>query len=159
MNRLIEEINVTAVNLSLELERAVIEHKLQEDEGIYVTEDGWFPFWIRILKSNGFIGFTTYLMLRKNSTTLQRLELANQFNSDTYMSSAYVVEDMLKIDHVLSYRNGMLSETLIRACRQYSGGIGLFITEHDPNYQVLMRLTEAETDVVVNEVGDKPEVK
>ena len=159
MNRLIEEINVTAVNLSLELERAVIEHKLQEDEGIYVTEDGWFPFWINILKSKGFIGFTTYLMLRKNSTTLQRLELANQFNCDTYMSSAYVVENMLKIDHVLSYRNGMLSETLIRACRQYSGGIGLFIAEHDPNYQVLMRLTEAETDLVVNEDADKPEVK
>lgn len=150
MNRLIEEIDVTIVNLSLELERAVIEHRLQEDEKLYVIEDNFFPFWLQILKTPSFVGFTTYLMFRKNSTLVQRLELVNRFNQDTYMSSAYVVEDMLRIEHVLTFKNGILSETLIRGCRQFSGGIGLFISEYDPNYQILMRLTESKCEGAKN---------
>jgi len=161
MNRLIEEIDVLIVNLSLELERAVIEHRLQEDEKLYVIEQNFFPFWVQILKTPCFVGFTTYLMFRKNTTLLQRLELANQFNQDTYMSSAHVVENMLRIEHVLTYKNGILSETFIRGCRQYSGGISLFISEYDPDYKVLKRLTESatQTDETMNNEADKPEVE
>jgi hypothetical protein len=151
MNNLIEETNVTIVNLSLELERAVIEHTLQDDESIYVTEDNFFPFWIKILKGQGFVGFTTYAMFREGSTTLQRLELVNALNKDTYLSSAYADDDMLRIEHCISYRNGILSEALIRGCRQFSGGIKLFISEYDPEYQILMRLTESETEPKISE--------
>lgn len=158
MNRLIEEIDVSIVNLSLELELAVIEHCLQEDRKLYVIEQNFFPFWIQILKTPCFVGFTTYLMFRENTTLLQRLELANQFNQDTYMSSAHVEKDMLKIEHVLTYKNGILSETFIRGCRQYSGGISLFISEYDPCYKVLTRLTESPTqpDDITNDEADKP---
>ena len=44
MSNFIDESNVTPITLSLELEAAVIEHKLEDDEGIYVTEDGFFRF-------------------------------------------------------------------------------------------------------------------
>ena len=151
MNHLIEEANVNAFNLSLELERAVIEHRLQDDEKLYVTGDGYFPFWIHILKKQRYIGFATYVMFRESTTALQRLELANQFNKDTYLSSAHVDMDMLKINHVLTYRNGILTETLIRGCRQFSAGIELFITESDPDYQVLMRLSESSSSETNNE--------
>lgn len=151
MNQLIEEANINVVNVSLELERAVIDHTLQDDEKLYVTEDGYFPFWIHILKKQRYIGFATYVMFRESTTALQRLELANQFNKDTYLSSAHVDEDMLKINHVLTYRNGILTETLIRGCRQFSASIELFITESDPDYQVLMRLSESSSSETSNE--------
>ena len=151
MNELIEESDVTAVTLSLHLERAVVNHELQEDEGIYVTEDNWFPFWIRILKQPGLIGFVTYINFRKSSTRLQRLELANAFSCETYMSTAFVENDVLKMTHAISYRNGLLTETLIRACRQYSGGICLAIDEFDPEYKILMRLTEPQSVEKENE--------
>ena len=161
MNRLIEETDVSIVNLSLELERAVIEHRLQEDEKLYVIEQNFFPFWVQILKTPCFVSFTTYLMFRENTTLLQRLELTNQFNQDTYMSSAHVVQNMLRIEHVLTYKNGILSETFIRGCRQYSGGISLFISEYDPDYKLLMQLTESATqpDDFTNEEVNNPEAE
>lgn len=151
MNDLIEESDINAVNLSLYLERAVIDHKLEDDEGIYVNETSWFPFWIRILKKPGLIGFVTYINFRKSSKRLQRLELANEFNRETYMSTAFVEGDVLKMTHVINYRNGLLTETLIRSCRQYSGGISLAIDEFDPDYKILMRLTETESVEEENE--------
>lgn len=43
MSNFIEVKDVTAVTLSLELKTAVIEHRLEKDESIYVTESGFFP--------------------------------------------------------------------------------------------------------------------
>lgn len=146
MSDFIEEADVNSVTLSLHLERAVVQHKLQDNADIYVTEDDWFPFWISILKKPGFVGFVTYINFRKSSSRLQRLELANEFNRETYMSAAFVEDDVLKITHVISYRDGLLTETLIRACRQFSGGIGLAIDEFDPDYKILMRLMETEPE-------------
>ena len=64
MSNLIEEKDITAVTLSLELEVAVIEHKLEDDQAIYVTENGFFPCWIRVLKNSGYVGFSTYILFR-----------------------------------------------------------------------------------------------
>ena len=60
------EKDVTAVTLSVELERAVIAHVLQDDQRIYVTEDGWFPFWIRVQDSAGYVTFRTYTNFKKS---------------------------------------------------------------------------------------------
>ena len=146
MSNFIEEINVTPVILSLELEAAVIEHRLEDDEGIYVTEDGFFPFWIRVLKNSGFVGFTTYIVFRNSSTRLDRLELANSFNKRNYMTSSYVSNDQLIIDHVLCFRSGLLKETFIRGCRQYSSAIISSIKQIDPETKILVPLGEAEPE-------------
>ena len=152
MSNLIEEKDVTPVNLSLYLERAVIEHKLQDDHGIYVTEDGWFPFWIRVLEKRGFVGLTTYILFRNSSTHLQRLKLANKFNRRNWMGTAYLGDDnKLKIDHSLSFRDGMLTETFVRACRQYSGAIRESIPAFDPDYEMLLPLGETESEDAENE--------
>lgn len=159
MSNLIEESNVTPVTLSLELEAAVLEHKLEDDEGIYVTESGFFPCWIRVLKNSGYVGFTTYITFRDSSTRLERLELANRFNKRNYMTTNYVDGDKLIIDHVLCYRNGILKETFIRGLRQYSSAICNSISDIDPDYKVLMPLGENESDETTNEEAGKPEVQ
>ena len=148
MSNLLEEINVTPVILSLELESAVIEHRLEDDEGIYVTEDGFFPFWIRVLKNSGYVGFTTYMVFRNSSTRLDRLELANSFNKRNYMTSSYVSDDRLIIDHVLCFRSGLLKETFIRGCRHYSSAIVSSIKQFDSESNILVPLgkTEPQTD-------------
>ena len=159
MSNLIEEKDVTPVTLSLELEAAVLEHKLEDDEGIYVTESGFFPCWIRILKNSGYVGFTTYIMFRNSSTRLERLELANRFNKRNYMTTNYVDSDKLIIDHVLCYRSGILKETFIRGLRQYSSAICNAISDIDPDYKVLMPLGENESDHATNKEAGKPQVE
>ena len=69
MSMLIEEKDVTAVNLAVELERAVVQHVLSEDGSIYVTEDGWFPFWIRIQESAGYVTFKTHTNFKRSTPT------------------------------------------------------------------------------------------
>lgn len=139
MCQLIEEKDVTAVNLSLELERSVIQHELRDDAVIYVTEDGFYPFWINILNTRGFVGFSTHTYFKNSSTHLQRLEFCNKINCQSFMVTAYITDDeKLKIDHVLSYRDGMLRETFIRGCRQFSASIGRAITEIDPDNELIM---------------------
>ena len=158
MSNLIEESNVTPVTLSLELESAVIEHKLEDDEGIYVTEDGFFPFWIRVLNSSGFVGFTTYIVFRKSSTRHERLELANSFNKRNYMTSSFVNDDKLTIDHVLNFRSGLLKESFIRGCRQYSSTVESSIKQLDPHYNLLMPLGEVELDTRISGEIDRYQV-
>ena len=70
MSTLIEEKDVSAVNLAVELERAVIQHVLQDDESIYVTEDGWFPFWVRVQENNGYLTFKTYTRFKRAASHL-----------------------------------------------------------------------------------------
>ena len=77
MTMLIEEHEVTAANLSLGLDRPVIQHVLKENKSIDVTEDGLYPFWIDIYKSLGFISFKTHTYFKTTCGHLQRLKLCN----------------------------------------------------------------------------------
>ena len=143
MRDLIEEKDVNVVTLSLHLENAGVLHRLQEDGYIYVAEDGWFPFWIEVKEKPDFIRLATFINFRNSSTHLQRLEIANNFNSETYMGTSFIDnDDVLKISHMVSYQNGIFAETLISVLRQYSGGILIAINEFDPEHEILMQLSE-----------------
>lgn len=123
MSQYIEEKDVTAVNLAVELERAVIEHRLDDDKSIYVNEDNWFPFWITVLPSAGLVSFKTHCNFKRASSTLQRLEFCNELNKHNYLITAYVLDDRLMFDYALNFREGLLRETFIRSCRQFSSNI------------------------------------
>ena len=132
MSILIEEDEVTAVNLSVELERAVIQHVLDSDESIYITEDGFFPFWIRIHKNAGFVSFKTHTNFRRTAAHLQRLEICNELNMKNFMITAYAQDDRLFLDYVLNYRDGLLRETFVRSCRQFAKNIQNGLEQTDP---------------------------
>ena len=132
MSILIEENEVTAVNLAVELERAVIQHVLEEDQSIYVTEDGLFPFWVRIHKGSGFVSFRTNTNFKKSASYVQRLELCNELNMKNYMITANVHDDRLWFDYVLIYRDGLLRETFIRGCRQFARNVEKGLEQVDP---------------------------
>lgn len=123
MSNLIEEKDVTAVHLAVELEQAVVQHVLQDDESIYVTEDGWFPFWIRVQKNNGYVVFETHTRFARAASHVKRLELCNELNASNFLVTAYVREDKLCLDCVVNYRDGVLRETFIRTCRQFTRNI------------------------------------
>ena len=114
MCNLIEENDLTLVNLSVELERAVIGYELQEDESIYVNEGGWFPYWLRVLPKPHLITLHTFTYFRTNTTLLERLELCNSFNRSQYMVAAYAKDDYIGFDHALTYKDGILRENMIR---------------------------------------------
>ena len=145
MINLIEETDISSATLSIELERAVIQHESKPDGSLYVFEDG-FPFWVRVLKKSGFVAFATYIGFRESSTQLEKLTLANSFNKTSFMISAYVVKEELRIDHAISYRDGMLKETFIRGCRNFSSVVEKAINDLDPEYKVIMRLSELSSE-------------
>lgn len=146
MSHLIEEKDVTAVNLAVELERAVIEHVLDEDKSIYVNEDGWFPFWIYVLHGAGFVSLKTHTNFKKSTSQMQRLELCNELNMQNYLITAYVQDDRLMMDYVFNFRDGLLRETFIRTCRQFTHNIeiGLGKIDQDNDFVLLPGKTEPE---------------
>lgn len=146
MSDLIEEKNVTAINLAVELERAVIEHTLDDDQSLYVTEDGWFPFWIRVLDGPGFVSFTTHTHFKKSTSQLQRLELCNALNIQNYLVTAYIQDDRLVMDNVLNFRDGLLRETFIRTCRQFASNIERGLNKVDPDNDVVLPPGETEPE-------------
>lgn len=148
MSMLIEENEVTAVNLAVELERAVIQHVLEDDETIYVTEDGLFPFWVRIHKGSGFVSFRTHTNFKKSASHVQRLELCNELNMKNYMITANVQDDRLYFDYVLIYRDGLLRETFIRGCRQFARNVEKGLEQVDPenNFVLPPGKTESEDE-------------
>ena len=141
MINLIEEADVTLATLSVELERAVIQYETRDDS-LYVNEDGYFPFWLYVKKSAGLVGFGTYIAFRDSTTELQRLNLANEFNKYAFGITAYVSGDRLKIDHIVNFRAGLLRETFVRVSRNFAATITNSIRDHDPNYEILLPLSE-----------------
>lgn len=147
MSNLIEEECINIVNLSVELERAVIQHELRDDESIYITEDCFYPFWINVLKNRGLVGLSTHTFFRKSATRLQRLEFLNRINYQYFMITAYMTDDdKLKLDHALSYRDGMLNETFIRGCREFSRTIEIALRELDPENETVLRPGQIEPE-------------
>ena len=138
MSILIEERDVTAVNLAVELERAVVQHVLEEDKSIYVTEDGWFPFWIRVQEGAGYVTFKTYTHFKRLTSVLQRLELCNELNATCRLATACVKDERLLLDHSLNYRDGLLRETFVRACRQFARSVGSGLEQVDPDNDFIL---------------------
>jgi hypothetical protein len=132
MSMLIEEKDVTPVNLAVELECAVIGHVLDEDGSIYVTENGLFPFWIRIHKDANLVTFKTHTYFKKATSPVQRLEICNDLNTQNFLLTAYARDDMLCLDHALIYRDGLLRETFVRGCHQFAKAVEKGIDQVDP---------------------------
>lgn len=145
MSTLIEETDVTAVTLAVELEHAVIHHVLEEDQTIYVTEDGLFPFWIHLHRESGLISFRTHTQFRSSVSQMQRLEICNELNTDNYMITAYIRDSRLCIDHVLNYRDGLLRETFIRGCRQFARSIEKGLAQVDSENNFVLQPGETES--------------
>lgn len=146
MSNLIEEKDVTAVNLAVELERAVIGHVLEEVKSIYVNEDDWFPFWIRVLDGAGFVSFKTHTNFKKSTSQLQRLALCNELNMQNFLITAYIQEDRLMLDYVFNFRDGLLRETFIRTCRQFSSNIERGLNKVDPDNDFVLQPGKTEPE-------------
>lgn len=147
MSTLIEETDVTAVNLAVELERAVIHHVLEEDQTIYVTEDGLFPFWIHLHRESGLISFRTHTLFRSSVSQMQRLEICNELNMTNYMVTAYIRNDRLCMDYVINFRDGLLRETFVRCCRQFARNVEKGLAQVDAEKDFVLAPGDTESQV------------
>ncbi|MDZ7890875.1 MAG: YbjN domain-containing protein [Rhodoferax sp.] len=138
MCTVIEESDVSTVNLSLELERAVIQHRLDKDGEIYVHEGAWFPFWIRIRKATGILIFTTHTEFCRATSVTQRLEFCNEINRKFILLTASTDEKKLRLDYTLLFCDGMTRETFIRSCRIFSDNINRAMAELDPDNDIAL---------------------
>jgi hypothetical protein len=138
MQTLIEENDVTAVNLSVELERVVIAHTLDDDKSIYVTESDFFPFWVKLNEDAHLVIFSSYTLFTHASSRLERLELCNSLNYSQYMLTVSVRENKMVFDHALSFRDGLLRENLIRSMRMFSTNIIKGLSRFDPDHTIAL---------------------
>lgn len=141
----IEDKDVTPINLSLELEQAVVRHELGKDNEIYVTETGWFPFWIRVYRVPGQVVLSTHTRFRKAVSAFQRLELANEMNKRFTLISVHVDDSLLRIDHCLLFRDGLTRESFIRACRVFNDSVRRAMDDLDPDDSILLGPGESES--------------
>jgi hypothetical protein len=144
MCTVIIEKSVTPISLSLELEQAVVRHQVRDAQELYVTEAGWFPFWIHVSEGNGQVVLKTYTCFRAKIGTLQRLEFANEVNSKLALLCAYVDKQTLHFDHSLLYRDGLTRESFIRACRMFNESLNKARFELDPDQSILLAPGERE---------------
>jgi len=144
MCTVIEEKDVTPVNLSLELEKAVISHRLDENGSIYVNEPGWFPFWINLKRGNGLVMLVTHTNFKREVSKVQRLEFCNEINSKFFMLTANVSGQTLRVDYSLLYRDGLTRETFIRTCRTFNQNISRAMNELDPDDSIVLAPGEDE---------------
>lgn len=147
MINLIAEADVSAATLAIELERATIGYESRDDGSLYVREGGWFPFWIQVYDASALIALGTYIEFRDSATELDRLKLSNMFNRYAFGICAYALNDRLKIDHILNYRDGLLRENFIRVSRNFSAIISKSIREHDPEQLLLVPLSDGPSGV------------
>ena len=148
----IEENDVTLATLSCELERAVMQYETRE-KSLYVNESGMFPFWIHVNDNGDLVGLETYLGFRDTASELDQLKLSNEFNRYAFGITAYAAENKLKIDHIINFRGGLLRETFVRVCRNFALTVHNSIRDHDPNYEILLRLSEIPTNTTDEEKG------
>ena len=158
MSMLIEEKDVTPVNLAVELERAVIGHVLDEDGSLYVTEDGMFPFWIRLHKGSSLVGLKTHTYFRKATSAVQRLEICNELNARNFLVTAYVRDDMLCLDHALMYRDGLLRETFVRGCRQFAKAVEKGLDQVDPEGSFILPPGKSQAQDEADQAGQEGSV-
>lgn len=146
MNNLFEEKDVDIVKLSLELENAVIQHVLREDGEIYITEDDFYPYWIRILDSRGLISLSTYTYFKSTIPHQERLEFCNKINGHYFCITASLSDcGALKIDQAIPFRDGIIREHFVRMCRQFSKNIVSAINQFDePHNKFVLQPGEME---------------
>lgn len=147
MSQLIEANDITVAHMSVELETAVIHHRA-DDDGIYIDEDNWFPFWVSFRPRSGHLLLNTYVEFRQTATRDEQLELVNRINRSAFIGTAYVVErkpnPRMQIDHALYYRDGLIREAFIRMCRQFSQTVMDDIAKCDPDRKWTLRVGESD---------------
>ena len=147
MFNFIEEWEITPARLSVELERAVIQHKTQDDGTLYVDEDSYFPFWISIHPAFGLVGLRSHIYLRDSIETEKILTLVNSINCVNYSLCCYYEHKRVNFDCMLGIRDGMLANNLIRSARNFSATINDAIRKNDPNYETLKPIHESAADL------------
>ena len=148
ISALIEENDVSLVTLSLALEQASIEFKTRENNRLYVTEDGYFPFWIEIAKGAHYVFLTSHLEFVEGLSEETKLEFCNQVNARLYIPSANVqVIDRegericrMNTGYPIFYRDGLIPSQFIRLCRLFSEGMKQIVNELDAEHELLQPL-------------------
>ncbi|MFC7460605.1 YbjN domain-containing protein [Hydrogenophaga defluvii] len=121
-SELIEEQDISIVNLSLLLEQSVIQHTIQEEDKIYVTEPGVFAHWIRIFREPCIIALSTYFTLPEGMNDVEKLEFCNKINAEYLVPSAYTKDDRVWLFNPIYFKSGLIKSHLVRQIRYFASG-------------------------------------
>ncbi len=121
-SELIDEKDVSIVNLSLLLEQSIIQHEIQNEERIYITEPGIFAHWIRIFKDPCIIALSTYFTLPDGMSGIEKLEFCNRINAEYLVPSAYTKGDRVWLFNPIYFKSGLIKSHVVRQIRYFASG-------------------------------------
>lgn len=142
----IEEKEVTLARLSVELERATMDHKAEKDASLYITEDEMFPIWISLRERPKFILLNTYQDMVTGTSQEKLHDICTQIN-DTYFMPTVCLRQVqrdggeitrMMAAHSVYYKDGLILSQFIRICRFFSHSMHRIQTEMDPCHEVLL---------------------
>ena len=140
----IEENDVSLVTLSLELEKATIEHETRPNS-LYIQEPGMFPFWVNLHEEPKYILINTYLNFVPTASNEMRLSLCNRINEKLFLPSTYIHtfehdgedEQRFMTAYPIYYRDGLIASHFIRMCRTFSNALKQIQDEFDRENEIL----------------------
>lgn len=118
----ISETDINLVNLSLILEAACVEHRIEEEERIYVTEDGIFPLWIRIFEKAHFLALSTYITAPEDKTDMELMTFCNEVNQSYLVPSVYVKEQKIWCFQPVYIKEELKKSHFLRLVRYFGDG-------------------------------------
>lgn len=121
-SELIPEKEITLVNLSLILEHACVEHEIQQEDRIYITEDGIFPLWIRIFESAHILALSTYIKPPEGKAEEELLKFCNGVNEQFLVPSAYFREGKIWCFMPIYLKDHLQKSHLLRLIRYFGDG-------------------------------------
>lgn len=121
-SELIPEKEITLVNLSLILEQACLAHQIEDEERIYMNEDGIFPFWIRIFDSAHILAFSTYIKAPEDKTEDELMKFCNEVNQKFLVPSAYYRDNRIWLFLPIYMKDHLQKSHLLRLIRYFGDG-------------------------------------
>ena len=122
----IPESEVTIARLSSVLESVFMEHEIDDDGQIYVTDGTECPLWIDVLEDHELLNFFTYWSVEKQPDA-DWVARANALNSQTVLPQFWYAGNCIGGAYWMTYTGGLNVRQFVKMLRNFSsafvGGI------------------------------------
>ena len=122
----IPEREVTVEGLQRVLEAAYVDHELDEDGEIYVT-DFDFPFWLQIMSRHRLIKLTTFYSV-DDQREVDWTARVNEFNARIEMAQFCYLHDAVCCSFWMSYDGGLHPQQFLKQMRRFTAAVLSAIT-------------------------------
>lgn len=125
----ITEGEVTIARLSDLLDTVFIDHDIDDEGDIYITDGVDFPVWVQIDGARKYLVLFTYC--RVDEPTANWLARVNEMNSKVMLSQFYYCKNAILGSHWITYDGSLNVRQFVKLLRRFSGAFRAGIESHN----------------------------